>query len=344
MAFARSDMDGMAGSQRFIRVVPDPERIPPGYLYACLSSKFGVPLVVGGTYGAVIRDIEPDHIADLPIPRFDSAFEVGVQTFVEKAAALRAESGGILLKAVTELEEIAGLPHLAAPSSPTSYSVTSALASSVQARLDGFFHGSYHSDALRALARVSSTCLDDVAEHIVEPARFKRISVTDPAFGVPFFGTTALFWVDPAPSYFLARGMQSVADYLVDERCLLIPRSGQLSGVIGKAALPYGDIVGGAVSEDAIRVYFETEQDAGFGFVSLTSEYCRRQLKAYAFGSSIPHLDVRHIGQVRIPDLTVSRRRRLGEEGVRVARMRHAACQLEREGRALVEARIGGGN
>jgi type I restriction enzyme S subunit len=344
MAFARSDMDGMAGSQHFMRVVPDPEKIPPGYLYAYLSSKFGVPIVAGGTYGAIIQHIEPEHIADLPVPRFGRAFEVRVQTFVEEAAALRAESGSLLLKAVAELEKIAGLPHLSAPASPTPYSVTLVPASSVQARLDGFFHGNYHKAALKELASVSSTRLDEVSTRIVEPARFKRISVSDSAYGVPFFGTTALFWVDPTPNYFLARSMQSIADYVVDERCLLIPRSGQLSGVIGSAVLPYGDIVGGAVSEDAIRVYFETEQDAGFGFIALTSEYGRRQLKARAFGSSIPHLDVRHIGQVRIPDLTVGQRRKLGEKGARVSRMRHAACQLERKARMLVEARIGGVN
>ena len=63
--------------------------------------------------------------------------------------------------------------------------------------------------------------------------------------------------------------------------------TGFLSGIIGSVVLPYGDIVGGAVSEDAIRVYFETEVDAGFAFVALTSEYGRRQLKARAFGSSV---------------------------------------------------------
>ena len=61
MAFARPDMDGMASSQHFMRVA---EKIPPRYLYAYLSSKFGVPLVVDGTYSAIIQ-----HIADLLVPK-----------------------------------------------------------------------------------------------------------------------------------------------------------------------------------------------------------------------------------------------------------------------------------
>ena len=68
--YVRPEMDGMACSEHAMRVVPDADKIPPGYLYAFLSSKYGVPLVVSGTYGAIIQSIEPHHIADLPVPRF----------------------------------------------------------------------------------------------------------------------------------------------------------------------------------------------------------------------------------------------------------------------------------
>jgi type I restriction enzyme S subunit len=78
MAYTRPEMDGMWSSQDVLKVVPAPDRILPGYLYAFLSSKFGVPLVVGGTYGAVIPHIEPYHIATLPVPRLDEEIEVRV--------------------------------------------------------------------------------------------------------------------------------------------------------------------------------------------------------------------------------------------------------------------------
>lgn len=72
MAFARSDMDGVACSEHVMRVVPNESSIKPGYLYAYLSSRFGVPIVVSGTYGAIIQHIEPDHISGLPVPRLGS--------------------------------------------------------------------------------------------------------------------------------------------------------------------------------------------------------------------------------------------------------------------------------
>ena len=343
MAYVRDDMAGVWSSQDVMKVVPDSEKIPPGYLYAYLSSKFGVPLVVGGTYGAIIPHIEPEHIAGLPVPRLGAAFEMKVHQLVEHAAQLRSEAAQLLVDATAELEKVAKLHHLEVPPSPTPFDTSAVSSAVLQARLDGFFHSRFHSDALTALARTQTMALSELSAGIVEPLRFKRVAVDDRAFGVPFFGTAPLFWVDPSPNYFVSRKMRNIGQYLVDKRCLLIPRSGQLSGIIGSVVLPYGDIVGGAVSEDAIRVYFESEQDAGFGLVALTSEYGRRQLKARAFGSSIPHLDVKHIGLVRVPDPGAERRKALGTRGARVAELRDEACRVEREARALLEAKIENG-
>jgi len=340
MAYVRDDMAGVWSSQDVMKVVPDAEKIPPGYLYAYLSSKFGVPLVVGGTYGAIIQHIEPEHIADLPVPRLGSAFESKVHDLVKHAAQLRSEAAQLLIDATAELEKAAKLPHLEIPSSPTPFDTCAVSSSALQARLDGFFHSRFHGDALSALSQTRTKSLSELSSGIVEPLRFKRVAVDDPAFGVPFFGTAPLFWSDPTPNYFVPRRMRNIEQYLVDKRCLLIPRSGQLSGIIGSVVLPYGDIVGGAVSEDAIRVYFESEQDAGFGLIALTSEYGRRQLKARAFGSSIPHLDVRHIGLVRVPDPGPDKRKALGAKGARVAELRDEACRVERAARTLLEAKI----
>ncbi|MBR7907606.1 hypothetical protein [Burkholderia cenocepacia] len=86
MTYVRPEMAGMWSSQHIMKVVPNPDRIQPGYLYAFLSSRYGVPLVVSGTYGAIIQHIEPEHIADIPVPRFDADFEEQVHKLVSGAA------------------------------------------------------------------------------------------------------------------------------------------------------------------------------------------------------------------------------------------------------------------
>ena len=102
MAYCRVDMDGMACTEDVMRVIPDRTKIPPGYLYAYLSSKFGVPLVVSGTYGAIIQHIEPHHIADLPVPRLGDAIKEEIHELIQKAANLRTEASKSLQESKEE--------------------------------------------------------------------------------------------------------------------------------------------------------------------------------------------------------------------------------------------------
>lgn len=91
MAYARADMDGVWSNQDIMKVSPDPDLIKPGYLYAYLCSRFGVPLIISGTYGAIIQHIEPQHIADLPVPRL-GAVEDQAYELIQGAADLRVEA------------------------------------------------------------------------------------------------------------------------------------------------------------------------------------------------------------------------------------------------------------
>jgi hypothetical protein len=112
MAYARPDMDGLACSEDVLRVVPHPEQILPGYLYAFLSSKFGVPLVVGGTYGAIIQHIEPHHVASLPVPRLGEELEARVHMLMERAAYLLGIFQANIVKATENVFERTGVHNL----------------------------------------------------------------------------------------------------------------------------------------------------------------------------------------------------------------------------------------
>jgi type I restriction enzyme S subunit len=211
--------------------------------------------------------------------------------------------------------------------------------------MDGAYHSSLHREVLEALnnAGVETTTVAELSLAIVEPKRFKRIEISDAEFGIPMFGTTALMWSDPKPSFLIPRNMQGIEELIVDQKMVLIPRSGQVSGIIGTAVLPYGGLIGGAVSEHAVRIQCSTENMAGFIFVALRSEYGRRQLKSRAYGSSIPTLDVAQIGQVVIPDLGSELMEQIGNMGLQSAKLRHEAIEHENEARSLVERTIESG-
>jgi type I restriction enzyme S subunit len=343
MCYVRPDMEGVWSSQDVLKVVPDEARIPSGYLYAFLSGKYGVPLVVSGTYGAIIQHIEAEHIAELPVPRFSDDLESKVHSLVDQAAKYRAEASALLRKTTAELLEAANLPTLLSAASPVPFSTAQVSASLVQPRFDAFFHSEYRSLAVRAIERCG-LAVDDVngvAASVEEPNRFKRIVLDGESGGVPLFGTSTIYWSDPELSYFLPKKL--AAPYVVSRRTVLVPRSGQLSGVIGRPVLPYGDIIGAAVSEDAIRVNCRTEVDAGVLFLFLSSEYGIRQLKARAFGSSIPHLDVRQIGACLVPKLPNDIWEEIGTKGLLVSDLRGRAIVSERRARLLVEEAISEG-
>lgn len=341
MVYSRPDMDGLACSEHVMRVVPDETKVPPGYLYAFLSSKFGVPLVTSGTYGSIIQSIEPEHIAGLPVPRLGD-IEEKANLLVEEAASLRTRASHILLSAVHELESLSNLDKLTPPSSPTPFSCVSVRSTNVQERFDAFFHSPYGNQVVEQLkaGRNDTTTIAELALTIVEPNRFRRIRVDDPDYGVRFFGTSALMWSEPIEMYFLPKSQQGMHQYIVTEQTVLIPRSGQLSGIIGSAVLPYGSILGSAVSEDAIRINCSSATSAGYVFVALTSQYGLRQLKARAYGSSIPHLDVHQIGRVVVPDPGEAERCRIGEQGSKVSQLRNTAVEKEREARTIIERAI----
>jgi type I restriction enzyme S subunit len=206
--------------------------------------------------------------------------------------------------------------------------------------MDGLFHSNYHQEALARLRRLPEdrrTSVGELASRVFQPPMFKRIPVDDPRYGAPFFGTSALMRADPDASYLLARRTPRLNDLFVDETTLLIPRSGQLVGIIGHAVLPHGDVVNGTITEDAIRVFCPGETTAGYLLACLSSEYGRRQLKSRAFGSSIPHLNEGTIAGAVLPRLDAPQMDELGRRAFAARTARHRAVYREREARALVE-------
>lgn len=96
MVYCRPNMDGFACSEHVLRVVPDASKALPGYLFAFLASRYGVPMVIGGTYGSIIQAIEPQHIWDLPVPRFGPRHEESIHSLVRAAAEKRSAAAEIV--------------------------------------------------------------------------------------------------------------------------------------------------------------------------------------------------------------------------------------------------------
>lgn len=335
MTYVRPDMDGVWSSQDVLKVVPNPERVPSGYLYAFLSSRYGVPLVVSGTYGAIIQHIEPEHIAELPVPRFGPVFEQEVAQLIDAAAAERVAASKHRRAALELFQAKIGWSRHAD-------SIARApMASALLGRMDAFHYAPRVETGRASLAAHLGVRLGDQVERVFEPNRGSRLKVTDPAFGVPFLSSSSVFELNPSAEYLISRSLTPHLEGLLVSDCdVLIPRSGQLGGIIGRAVLPLPMNVGQAGSEHLVRVRCHSPQDAAYLWAVLASEPGYWALVGTAFGSSIPSLDSSLISDLTIPWLSDLDRQEIGALAEKAVVAQNKGNELEAKAVALLEEKI----
>ena len=80
-------------SHDLVRIVPNTDRILPGYLYTALGHPhLGRPLVIRNAYGTSIPHLEPADIATTRIVRLEPDMETQIANSAEKAVLLRTEA------------------------------------------------------------------------------------------------------------------------------------------------------------------------------------------------------------------------------------------------------------
>ena len=341
MAYARSDMQGMAGSQHFMRVVPDAEKIKPGYLYAYLSSRFGVPIVVSGTYGAIIQHIEPHHIAELPVPRLGDV-EDPAHDLVNRAAHLRVEATELLRTAGKIANEQFGFPENLALSHRV-FSCAVASSTQVLQRLEATFHDAVAQESDRLLAGVPHKDeLSTLGISISETGRLKQVFV-DEEYGAPFLTSGEIFRLRYEPTRFLSyRLLPDESEWATQEGDLLLARSGQVGGIIGRGVWADRRFAGGCVSVDVLRLGAQNSAILPgylYAYLFLT-DVGYRQLIRTAAGSSIPHLSAPDILRLQIPRCENKIEEQINELVWNAGHKRAEAQEKEDEARTLVERTI----
>jgi len=344
MCYVRPDMDGVWSSQDVLKVVADPARIPPGYLYAFLSSRYGVPLVVSGTYGAIIQHIEPEHIADLPVPRLSSTREAAIAGKIDEAAQVRSEAVSLLGGAEERLRSKLGLDKATPIHRLPKPDVISVPSTNLRDRADAYYYGARNREAREAYNRAATNeALGDVARVFI-PGIFKRLYASDPQFGSPYITGGDVFDLAPTSDKHLMRRVAAEYNLLLRKGMLVVQEAGQLGGLIGRSVMVGGYLDGFSCSNNMIRIVPQDDVDGGYLFVLLSSEFGVRLLSREAAGSSIPHMDEQRVKRIRIPWPSRQQRQDIGAPAIRARDLRDRACDLERQAKAMVESAVRGGN
>lgn len=98
--------DGVAVTEHAIRVIPDKDKIHPGYLYAFLSSDIGEVLINKGIYASVVEHITPEHILDIPVPVPPSSVQEEIGENALEAIAKKNEANSKIQDAQADITSI----------------------------------------------------------------------------------------------------------------------------------------------------------------------------------------------------------------------------------------------
>lgn len=343
MVYARPDMAGLACSEHVLRVVPDEAKIPPGYLYAYLTSSFGVPLVVSGTYGAIIQHIEPEHIAGLPVPRFGRDFENQVHELMNFSAVSRSKAQKTINEALRSFEVEAQFSALKV-GAVTDFATSIVAFSDLQDRLDAPYHC--------ANALLAERLLDDspfpveplprVVKKYFKPPIFKRLWVESEEHGRLFVSGNDIYRYQPEEKRYVSRRTPRFEEFILKKGWLAFQAAGQIYGLFARPLYINGWLENVFCADDVFRVVPENEIDGAFLYLFFRTSVGQALIKRQASGNSIPRVWEPHISRLRVLWPEPAIREKFARPVIEAHEAIEVARKAELKAIALVEARIKG--
>ncbi len=307
----------------------------PGYVYAFLKSAIGQFLIRSNIYGAVISQVEPEHIATIPIPNAPAAIKQRINDLIIHSYALRDESNELIDEATQLLVDELALPPIAEMQKKTAPVKTySVKLSDMNLRLDASYHVPIVDaivNHLQAHALEVTTIGDSrISKEIILPGRFKRVYVEE-GYGRVFIGGKQLWELDPSNKKYLS--LVHHADRItkqleLHENMTMIT----CSGTIGKVTLVGKHWENWTANQHIIRVVPANEEVAGYISIFLSSDYGYQLITRYTYGSVVDEIDDNHVRQIPVPLLKNSEiQKRINDLALKANEKLYEAYKLEQE-------------
>lgn len=336
MVYARSDMEGMWSSQHIMKVSPDRNKVASGYLYTYLSSKYGIPLIVSGTYGAIIQHIEPHHIADLPVPRLGPDIELQCHNLIEESSSLRS-------KAVRKLDGVAKRFDALVKNinlNEASPRISIVKSKSIQSRFDAQFHDSIVQSIKDIVSEKRHTSIGKWCSKVFLPGIFKRIHVDNLEHGSYYYTGASLFWLEPKPKGILSRQTSRFDEVYLEKGMILVQAFGQDGGLTGRSVWVGDHLHGQTTTHMLVRLQSDNIRKDAFLFGFLQSDMAYKQIACLTYGGSIPHFDEAGISTVLMPLFDDTTFNEIADDVLWAMDARDRALANEKKARRIVEDAI----
>lgn len=319
----------------------------PGFVYAFLKSKVGKLVVCSTQYGAVIQEIEPEHLVTVPIPDAPAELKQKINDLIIRSYELRDESNELIDKATALLKAELQLPDINAfdvelYKKKAPVDTFSVKLSDMSGRLDASYHVPIVDAITEHLQKYAEevTTIGDarISKNVILPLRFKRVYV-DEGYGRVLIGGKQLHELDPSGKKYLSSTKHDkILDKLeVLENTTLITRS----GTIGKVALVPKHWEHWIPSDHIIRVVPATKDIAGYLNIFLASDYGFQLITRFTYGSVVDEIDDNHVRAIPVPILKKHDvQKQINDLALEANQKRYEAYQLEQEALKIMDAEV----
>lgn len=335
-------------SEDVIRISPN-DILRKGYLYAYLASRYGHSLLTQGTFGAVIQHIEPEFVADIPIPVMPDVFQAQVDNNIQTAASLREDAADLLALAEKKLKDAAGLEDLAEDdydyfgprNDKREVSCFTRNINQIGTTTINAFNNSERIRNIQRRILANSRPIKDLIEggQTFSSGSLPSIEVK-PGHGIMLINQKDIFDNIVIGKYISSKNAN--LDDLVEYGEILIASDGTLgeNELFCRAIFANEDLEGSFISSHFLRMKSNGVVPVGYLFAWLNSDYGFRLIRNTQAGTKICHPIQKMFQNIPVPVID----KRIMEEidlMVRTAfTKRHQANNLEKEAIKMVEAEI----
>ncbi|MDQ6807718.1 MAG: hypothetical protein M3065_22835 [Actinomycetota bacterium] len=314
-----------ATSHDVIRIDIDDERMRH-YTVAFLRSRTGQELLRRDKSGSVIDHITIGQVEAQEVPLLDAAV-------IDRAANLIRESFQLIEEARVTLADgldayEAALPSPARPApAKEGWTVN---ASALTGRLDAAPYDPWVAQIRRELLEAGGKRVDEVADVLKPPGRYKTIYVSEP-FGRAFMSGTQILQLVGAKQQFMAeRAFKDVPLYELRQGWSVFMADGRAEKDLGVVAMIPSDREGWLASGHVGRLVPHAQTDAGWLWLGARSWHAQVQIKALASGSVVDSTYSPDMESVILPPDTGVDGPTISDAWEKFARGRHAEAKAIR--------------
>lgn len=300
-----------------------------GYIYAVMSSKYGVSQLNKNASGSVVRYIEAPGIKQTLIPNLSGDIVKKINDLIIESSQHRVKYNKLIASAHEIIKEEIGEVEVF----QTQRLNIKNIISSHQSRFEADYYVKKGSEIKRHILNRNHKFLKSVSEEIYRPGIFKRHYVEK---GVEFFGGAEIIKSIPQSEKRLSVAKTKHLESLKIEEDQILVTCG---GTIGRTVLVNRFLEGKAASQHILRVKAKGIK-TGYLFAFISSDLCLKIMESFTYGSVIPQIEPHHLELLPIPIIEEAKMNKIHEMIMQYKENISLAIEKELEAIDLVEKEI----